>query len=157
MAIHSSILTWRIPRMEEPGVLQSMGSERIKHNWASNTRYWWGTISIIQPILSPDTKICGYSSRLHAMLQKSPPSKPVVLHLLIQSWLVESWKQNLGLWRTDCIETISKLFYLIIITGFPFCSRFIRKEREVAKRISMMNKYLSKTEYWIFRIRIPSP
>ena len=25
MAIHSSILTWKIPRMEEPGGLQSMG------------------------------------------------------------------------------------------------------------------------------------
>ena len=32
MATHSSILTWRIPWTEEPGELQSMGSQRIKHN-----------------------------------------------------------------------------------------------------------------------------
>ena len=29
MAIHSSILAWRIPRTEEPGGLQSMGSQRL--------------------------------------------------------------------------------------------------------------------------------
>ena len=32
MATHSSILAWRIPRMEEPGGLQSMGSQRVGHS-----------------------------------------------------------------------------------------------------------------------------
>ena len=32
MAAHSSILAWRIPWTEEPGGLQSMGSERVGHN-----------------------------------------------------------------------------------------------------------------------------
>ena len=32
MAIHSSILAWRIPWTEEPGMLQSMGSEKVGHN-----------------------------------------------------------------------------------------------------------------------------
>ena len=32
MAIHSSILAWRIPRTEEPGELQSIGSQRIGHD-----------------------------------------------------------------------------------------------------------------------------
>ena len=32
MATHSSILVWRIPRMEEPGRLQSMGLQRVRHN-----------------------------------------------------------------------------------------------------------------------------
>ena len=31
MAIHSSILTWVIPWTEEPGGLQSMGSQRVRH------------------------------------------------------------------------------------------------------------------------------
>ena len=30
---HSSILAWRIPWIEEPGGLQSMGSQRIRHDW----------------------------------------------------------------------------------------------------------------------------
>ena len=32
MAIHSSIIAWKIPRTEEPGILQSMGSQRVGHN-----------------------------------------------------------------------------------------------------------------------------
>ena len=36
MATHSSILAWRIPRTEEPSRLQSMGLQRIGHDWATN-------------------------------------------------------------------------------------------------------------------------
>ena len=32
IAAHSIILAWRIPWTEEPGGLQSMGSQRIRHN-----------------------------------------------------------------------------------------------------------------------------
>jgi len=32
MATHSSILAWKIPWMEEPGRLQSMGLQRVRHN-----------------------------------------------------------------------------------------------------------------------------
>ena len=32
MATHSNILAWRIPWTEEPGELQSMGSQRVKHD-----------------------------------------------------------------------------------------------------------------------------
>ena len=35
MAPHSSTLAWKIPWMEEPGRLQSMGSLRVGHNWAT--------------------------------------------------------------------------------------------------------------------------
>ena len=33
MAIHSSILAWRISWTEEPGELQSLGSQRVRHDW----------------------------------------------------------------------------------------------------------------------------
>jgi len=36
MATHSSILAWKIPWMEEPGRLQSMGSLRVGHNWVTS-------------------------------------------------------------------------------------------------------------------------
>ncbi|OJH16949.1 hypothetical protein BLX88_20985 [Bacillus obstructivus] len=32
MATHSNILAWRIPWTEEPGGLQSMGSQRVRHD-----------------------------------------------------------------------------------------------------------------------------
>ena len=31
MALHSSVLAWKVPWMEEPGGLQSMGSLRVRH------------------------------------------------------------------------------------------------------------------------------
>ena len=36
MAPHSSTLAWKIPWMEEPGGLQSMGSLRVRQNWATS-------------------------------------------------------------------------------------------------------------------------
>ena len=35
MATHSSILAWKIPWMVEPSRLQSMGSQRVGHDWAT--------------------------------------------------------------------------------------------------------------------------
>ena len=36
MAPHSSTLVWKIPGMEEPGGLQSMGLLRVRHDWATS-------------------------------------------------------------------------------------------------------------------------
>ena len=49
MATHSSILTWRIPRTEEPGGLQSMGSQSIEYNRGTFTHIlisspWWNLL-----------------------------------------------------------------------------------------------------------------
>ena len=37
MGTHSNILAWRIPWTEKPGRPQSMGSEKVKHDYATNT------------------------------------------------------------------------------------------------------------------------
>ena len=39
MAIHSSILAWRIPWAEEPGRLQSMGSQKVGHNLVTKQQH----------------------------------------------------------------------------------------------------------------------
>ena len=36
MATHSSTLAWKIPWTEEPGRLQSIGSLRVRHDWATS-------------------------------------------------------------------------------------------------------------------------
>ena len=38
MATHSSILAWKIPWTEEPGGLQSMGSQRVGHDCVTEPR-----------------------------------------------------------------------------------------------------------------------
>ena len=40
MVTHSSILAWRIPRMEEPARLQSMGIQRVGYDWVINTHVY---------------------------------------------------------------------------------------------------------------------
>ena len=39
MAPYSSTLSWKIPWTEEPGRLQSMGSLRVKHDWATSLHF----------------------------------------------------------------------------------------------------------------------
>ena len=50
MASHSSSLTWKIPWMEEPGRLQSMGPQRVGHNWATSLSlfYSFGKLTTIE-------------------------------------------------------------------------------------------------------------
>ena len=40
MATHSNTFAWKIPWTEEPGRLQSMGLQRIGHDWASSLNNW---------------------------------------------------------------------------------------------------------------------
>ena len=49
MATHSSILAWKIPWTEAPGGLQSMGLQRVGHNWA--TEHTHGGKSMTKNIL----------------------------------------------------------------------------------------------------------
>ena len=49
VAIHSSTIAWKIPWTEEPGRLQSMGSQRVRHDWATSlsllyTKYHCGDL-----------------------------------------------------------------------------------------------------------------
>ena len=57
MAPHSSTLAWKIPWMEEPGRLESMGSLRVRHDWATSlslftVMHWrrkWQPIPVFLP------------------------------------------------------------------------------------------------------------
>ena len=39
MAVHSRTIAWKIPWTEEPGRLQSMGSQRVGHDWATSLHF----------------------------------------------------------------------------------------------------------------------
>ena len=68
MAAHSSILAWRIPWTEEPGRLQSMGLQRVGHDWVTFTLCWlckigseWVKVAQSCPTLCDpmDYTVCG--------------------------------------------------------------------------------------------------
>ena len=79
MATHSSILAWRIPWTEEPGGLQSMGSQRIRHDWATNTTIYICICIYIYAYTHTHTHIVFYTVSHYDSLRKtghSPPCYP---------------------------------------------------------------------------------
>ena len=53
MATHSSILVWKIPWPEEPGGLQSVGLQRVGHEWATKHR----SIKLLGHLSSTDSSV----------------------------------------------------------------------------------------------------
>ena len=47
MPTHSSVLAWRIPWIKKLGSLQSMGSQRVGHNWVTNTFTFFHQVSML--------------------------------------------------------------------------------------------------------------
>ena len=55
MATHSSILAWKIPWVEEPGRLQSMESQRVRHDWATSLSLF---LSLLNPLAKSAVMSC---------------------------------------------------------------------------------------------------
>ena len=68
MATHSSVLAWRIPWTEEPGRLQSIGLQRVGHNWATNTFHFWSLLTKYQQLLSYFNSNCDNQKCFQALL-----------------------------------------------------------------------------------------
>ena len=77
MATHSSTLAWKIPWMEEPGRLQSVGSWRVGHNWATSLTFfytglkeapWWHLVPPELIFLKPWAANC--SAKQYVFLMK---------------------------------------------------------------------------------------
>ena len=106
MAPHSSTLAWRIPWMEEPGRLQSMGSHRVRHDWVTSLslftfmhwrrkwqptpvflpgenpregRAWWAAV---YGVTQSWTRLKQLSSRLLFISPLPPPPKIIAWHVV---------------------------------------------------------------------------
>ena len=95
MATHSSILAWKIPSTEKPGRLQSMGLQRVGHDWEISLSLW-DLLSVENPptemLCNPPSLCPAPGNCLHAsahseyLLQvESPPSVAFCVCLLSQS------------------------------------------------------------------------
>ena len=97
MAIHSSTIAWKILWTEEPSRLQSMGSQRVGHDWVTS-------LSLSPKIVSLSSfgnpKSSHEFARLYPPLltdPASPPSPPLC------PWaLVPQWSLNLENCRENC-------------------------------------------------------
>ena len=122
MATHCRILTWRIPWTEEPDRLQSMESQRVRHDWATNAlnRDWaisrFLLLCLTWPVIfTPRAELPAPDGREQWIAQLDwRPQHSVVLSLSIvsQLWiqrfclsseilLCAPWTQKLSFGRTD--------------------------------------------------------
>ena len=72
MATHSSIIAWEIQWTEEPGGLQSMGSQRVRHNLVTKQQLWLHSTEIL----------------IHVLHSKSQPA-------LSRTWFSSSFRSSL--------------------------------------------------------------
>ena len=65
MATHSSVLAWKIPWTEEPGGLQSMGSQRVTHDWGTEHKNLLDYKPAGQSHSSPRSSLCPVQPSCH--------------------------------------------------------------------------------------------
>ena len=70
MAAHPSILAWEIPWTEEPGGLQSTGSKRVRHDFATEQQQQCGLSHQFFDVIMPKTQL----------LENMPPAKSILQH-----------------------------------------------------------------------------
>ena len=102
MAAHSSILAWRIPRTEELGGLQPMGSQRASRVWATNTDWLTEAGNVFVPqinfaLLTSETLL------ENPTVEKRDPVK------------LRSWTYRVLLLKCACPDTVLRLVQLFII------------------------------------------
>ena len=91
MATHSSILAWRTPRTEGSGRLQSMGLQRVRHHWATNThteldyvqKHTWISLS---PQPTCQSNLCGQSQITTHMAEAAS------LKNILSCYCIEFWR-----------------------------------------------------------------
>ena len=102
MATHSSILAWRILWTEEPGGLQSMGSQRVGHDWSdlAYTHPWhsrrhlkqWQWISSCKKSQHINRKSQWRRNQLYqALLRGQVDTTPVFMDLTAWTWQQQFW------------------------------------------------------------------
>ena len=101
MATHSSTLAWKMPWAEEPGRLHSMGSQRVRHDWAINTHTHTHTGRI-------------YSIPLKGSLWNQthlaifPPTLKKIKKKLRYSWFTDPFRFNSCLSYFSCSTNLNK-------------------------------------------------
>ena len=105
MATHSSILAWKIPWTEELGRLQSMGSQRVRHDWAANTFTFHFFHAIVCSIKNKNIL-----STIHISLNIAINSKNI-FHEAHFSMYFDSWDYHL---QSGYFDNSTTLWYLCV-------------------------------------------
>ena len=153
MATHSSVLSWRIPGMGEPGELPSMGSHRVGHDWSDlaaaaategyGNQYWpirssilaWRTPSLTEKPGRPQST----GSERVRHYQKDPVCIDARIFCLWQLCPSESWA-----WRwhsclayrdsggTKCAETQTASIAGVMALSESFVEPLVARNQKVS-------------------------
>ena len=91
MATHSSILAWRVLWTEESGGLQSVGLQRVGHNWSDLARMH--THSLVAQMVKSLSSM--QETWLRSLSQEDPLEKGMATHSSILSWRIP-WTEKPG-------------------------------------------------------------
>ena len=126
MATHSSILAWRIPGMEEPGGLPSVGSQRVRHDWSNLTA---AAAAAAAAFFSPLSFKDFFNSRRVPNLDKFRCGN--------KTHVLTIWERWMNLLRYEVSQNISNYFSNII---------GLAKTKWFSRRISPFNIQMSSRE-----------
>ena len=167
MATHSGILAWRVPWSKEPGGLQSMGSQRVGHDWATNTHTHTHTHTLLQFLIVDGNKNSTCLLRLLCVLSE------VYVKFDESVWSIKSIQYIILL-------LLHFFFWIFIAAQFDFlkCNRDIyqkfffelglQKLDQICKLLFLLRFKTSpflgrKSTYWLvskivlFRVRSTNP
>ena len=116
MAPHSSTLAWKILWTEEPGRMQSMGSLRVEHNWATSLSlshmkisFLWLNLFYIISTFGMLAKSLQSCPTLCDPIDNSPPGSPIpgILQTRTLEWVAISFS-NAWKWKVK-VKSLSRV------------------------------------------------
>ena len=122
MATHSSILAWKIPWTEEPGRLQSMGSQRVEDDWATSLSLFY-YFSCLKRHIQKNTFLRPMSETILPVFS----SESFIVHILrlslysiLSLFLYMVW-ENSPIWFVYFLSYIyPQVFFYVIVNGIIF-------------------------------------
>ena len=119
MATHSSILAWRIPRMDKPGRLQSMRLQRVGHDWTISLThfhfdnllnewffwYWMMEASLVAQVIKNLPAM--WETWVWSLVSEDPLKKGMATHSSILSWKIPLTIQSYIVKKSDTTEWLT--------------------------------------------------
>ena len=125
IATHSSILAWRMPQTEEPGELQSMGSQRVRHDWGSHTHTHILNLYIVKREQLPTPVF--WSGEFHGLCTAHGVAKS-------WTWLTFTYIKHILIKSKEKISFLIMGFYQFFTPPLiPIVSLFIRLSQRILK------------------------
>ena len=102
MATHSRILAWRIPGTEEPGHLQSMGSQRVRHDWSELAFVHEGKNQKSNKTKNNKTSdLC--TQKAQSPVKKKPTSHPSFAVSAFEDCFTTRKVHTIHYWESECM------------------------------------------------------